>query len=51
MVGIMANFEVAKRRFAGIGREGVEHITLPEPLDELTDRENGIADGEILINE
>lgn len=51
MVGIMRDFEVIKKRFEGIGKVGDEHLTLPHPLDDLTDRENGIRDGEIRITE
>lgn len=48
---IMREFEQIKKRFAGIGRVGDEFITLPPPLNNLTDPQNGIADGEIRITE
>lgn len=51
MVGIMRDFEIIRNRFGGIDREGDEYICLPNPLTYLTDRENGIRDGEICITE
>lgn len=50
-VGIIRDFKVIKQRFARIGANGNEYLQLPYPLDNLTDRENGIRDGEICVTE
>jgi hypothetical protein len=47
----MREFETIKQRFAGIGRIGDEFITLPNPLNEYTDSDNGIVEGEVRITE